>query len=57
MNPELWRASKLNEFRDLYPGLVAPGPIRSFDLTFESHRSTHTILEYRGGYVGGCPVC
>ena len=25
---------------------------RVFDLTFESHRSTHTILEFPRGFVG-----
>ena len=30
---------------------------RVFDLTFESHRSTHTILKVFGPLCGGCPLC
>jgi hypothetical protein len=37
--------------------LKLPRTRRVFDLTFESHRSTHTILKVFGPLCVSCPLC
>jgi hypothetical protein len=56
MNPVLRRASSDLASSELNGGHCRVGRLRSFDLTFESQRSTHTILEYVRAALWGLPA-